>query len=109
MNHEEDGTSLPFLALENVVSFLRFTSSPGDNLSNLVDIIVTVITLVRNPSLINAPSSSEIINAVQREIVVLVNQVFVYSSVDDVKAGARELISVIILTVIDDRVFNQFF
>ena len=80
MNLEEDGTCLPFLALENVVLFLRSISNRGDNLGNLVDFIATVIMLVNAHSLIYARSSSEIIDAVQKDLVVLVNQIDVYSS-----------------------------
>ena len=65
--------------------------------------------LVHAPSLINAQSSSAIINAVQRYLVVLENQIFVYSSLDAVKAAAREVVSVIMLVVIDDGIFNQSF
>ena len=108
-NLEEDGTSLPFLALENIVLFLRSTSNRVDHLSNLVDVIAAVMMLVHSLSLINAQSSSDIINAVQSDLVVLVNRILVYSSPDAVKAAAREVVSVIILAVIDDLVFNQFF
>ena len=101
---EEDGTSLPFLALENVVLFLRSTSNRVDHLANLVDVIATVMMLVHTPSLINAQSSSEIINAVQSDLVVLVNQIVVYSSPNAVKAAAREVVSVSTLAVIDDGV-----
>ena len=109
VNLEEDGTSLPFLALENVVLFLRSTSNRVDHLANLVDVIATVMMLVHTPSLINPQSSSEIINAVQSDLVVLVNQIVVYSSPHVVKAAAPEIVSVIILAVIDDGIFNQFF
>ena len=80
VNLEEDGTSLSFLALENVVLFLRSTSNRVDHLANLLDAIATVMMLVHTPSLINPQSSSEIINAVQCDLVVLVNQIVVYSS-----------------------------
>ena len=109
LNHEEDGTSLPFLALENVELFLRSTSNRVDHLANLVDAIATVMMVVHTPSLINAQSSSEIINAVQSDLVVLVNQIAVYSSSNAVKAATREVVSVIILAVIDDGIFSQFF
>ena len=109
MNIEEDGTSLPFLALENVVLFLRSTSNRVDHLGNLVDVIATVIILVRAPSLINAQSSSEIINAFQSHLVVLVNQIVVYCSPDPVKAAACEILSAIILALIDEGIINQFF
>ena len=65
--------------------------------------------LVHAPSLIEDRPSSEVINAVQRDTVILVNQIVVYSSPDAVDAGAREFVSLIILAVIDDRIFNQFF
>ena len=109
VNLEEDGTSLAFLALENVVLFLRSTSNQVDHLANLVDFIVTVMMLVHTPSLINTQPSSEVINAVQSDLVILVNQIVVYSSPDAVKAAAREVVSVIILAVMDDGIFNQFF
>ena len=109
VNLEEDGTSLPFLALENIVLFHRSNSNRVEYLANLVDLIATVMMLVRTPSLINAQSSSEIINAVQSDLVVLVNQIVVYSSPNAVKAAAREVVSVIILAVIDDGIFNLFF
>ena len=109
MNHEEDGTSLPFLALVYVVLFLRSTSTEGENLANSVDVIATVMMLVLDPGLIYAHSSSKNINAVQRDLVVLVNQIVIYSSPDAVKALVREIISVIILAVIDDGMFNQLF
>ena len=104
VNLEEDGTSLPFLALENVVLFLRSTSNRVDHLANLVDVIATVMMLVHSPCLINGWSSSEIINAVRSDLVVLVNQIVVYSSPDAIKAAAREIVSVIILAVIDDGI-----
>ena len=109
MNIEEDGTSLPFLALENVVLLLGSTSNRVDHLTNLVDVIVTVMMLVHTPSLINTQSSSEIINAVQSDLVILVNQIVVCSYLDAVKAATREVVSVIILAVIDYGIFNQFF
>ena len=109
VNLEEDGTSLPFLALENVVLFLRSTSNRVDHLDNLVDVLVAVMMRVHTPSLIDAQSSSEIIDAVQSDLVVLVNQIVVYSSPDAVKAAAREVVSLITLAVIDDGIFNQFF
>ena len=96
-------------ALENVVLFLRSTSNRVDHLENLVDGIATVMMLVHNPSLINAQSSSEIINAVRSDLVILLNHIVPYSSLDAVKAAAREIVSVIILAVIDDGIFNQFF
>ena len=106
MNLEEDGTSLSFLALENVVLFLRSTSNRADHLANFVDVIASIMMLVQTPSLINAHSSSEIINAVQRNLVVLANQIIVYSSPDAVKAAPREVVSIIVLAVIDDGIFN---
>ena len=109
MNLEEDGTSLPFLALENVVLFLRSTSNRVDHLDSLVDVIVTTMMLVHTPSLLNAQSYSEIINAVHRDLAVLVNQIVAYTSPDAVKASAREVVSLITLAVIDDGIFNQFF
>lgn len=39
----------------------------------------------------------------------LVNQITVYSYRDAVKAVARKIVSVIVLAVIDDRMFNQYF
>ena len=109
MNLEEDGVSLPFLALENFVFFLRSTSNRVDHLANLVDVIATVMMLVHEPSPINAQSSSEIINSVQRDLVVLVNKTVFYCSSDAVKATAHKVVSVIILAVVDDGIFNQFF
>ena len=106
VNLGEDGTSLPSLALENVVLFLRSTSNQVHHLANLDDVIATVMMLVHTPSLINPQSSSEIINAVQSDLVVLVNQIVVYSFPDAVKAAAREIVSVIILAAIDDGIFN---
>ena len=75
----------------------------------MVDVIATVMMLVHEPSLINAQSSSEIINAVQRDLVVLVNKTVFYSSSDAVKAAAHELVSAIILAVVYDGIFYQFF
>ena len=65
--------------------------------------------LVHTPSLINAQSSFEMINAVQSDLVVLVSQIIVCSSSDAFKAAARKVVSVIILAVIDEGIFNQFF
>ena len=65
--------------------------------------------LVHEPHLINVDSPSQIINAVQGDLVVLVNQIVVFSSGDAVKDAACEIEPVIILAVIDDRIFNQFF
>ena len=109
LNHEEDGRSQPFLVLENAVLFLRSPSTEGDNQANLVNVIVTVMMLVHEPSLINAHSSSEIINAVQRDIVVLLNKIVVCTSCGAFKAAAREITSIIILALIDDGMFNLFF
>ena len=109
VNLEENGKSLLFLAFKNVVLFVRSTSNRVDHLAKLVDFIATVVMLVLAPSLIDSQSSSENINAVQRDLVVLVNQIVVHSSPDAVKAAAREVVSVIIRTVIDDAIFNQFF
>ena len=67
-NLEENGTSLPFLALENIVLFLGPTSNRVDHLANLVDVIATVMTLVHAPSMTNSQSSSEVINAVQSDL-----------------------------------------
>ena len=69
MNIEEDGTSMPFLVLENVVLLLRSTSNRGDNLASLVDAIATVMMLVHALCLISAQSSSDIINSVQMDLV----------------------------------------
>ena len=108
MNFEKDGTSLPFLGFENGVLFLRSISNQRENLAKLVDVIATVMMPVYAPSLNSAQSSSKIINAVQRDLIVLVNQIVIYSTPDAVKAAEREIVSVIILAVIDDRIFNQF-
>ena len=89
--------------------FLRSTSNQSDNLTNLVDVIATVMMLVHNPSLIDDYSSSEITNAFQRDHVVFVNRIVIDSSRDAVKAAARDIISVIIFAVLDDGMFNQFF
>ena len=75
----------------------------------LVEFIVTVMMLVNEPSLIDAHSSSEIINAVQRDIVALVNKVVICSSRGAFKAAAREITSIIILALIDGGMFNPFF
>ena len=109
MNIEDDGTSLLFSALENVVLFLISASNRVYHLANLVDVITTVMMLVHAPSLINAQSSSDVINAVQSDLVVLVSHILVHSSPDAVKAAAREIVSVTILAVIDSGIFNQFF
>ena len=109
VNLEEDGTSLPFLALENVVLLLRSTSNRGHHLANLVDVIATVTILVQTPSLINPQSPFVVINNVQIDIAVVLNQIIFYSSPDAVKSAAREIASVIILPVIDDGIFTQFF
>ena len=109
MNLEEDVTSLPLLALEKAVLFLISPSNRGDNLANLIDVIATFMMLVHLCSLINVHSSSEILNAVQRDIGVLVNQIIVYSSTDAIKSAASEIVSVGIHAVIDDGIFNQFF
>ena len=50
VNLEEDGTSLPFLALENFILFLTSTSNLVDHLANLEDVIATVMMLVHAPS-----------------------------------------------------------
>ena len=107
-NNVEDGTSQPLFALKNVALFLRSTSNQSDNLTSLVNFIATVKMLVHEPSLINAHLSSEMTNVVQRDLVVLVNQIVVYSSREAVKAGEREIRSVIILVVINDGIINQF-
>ena len=65
--------------------------------------------LVHTPSLINAQSSSEITNAVRSDIVILVNHIVFYTSPNAVKAAAPEVVSVIILAVIDNGIFTQFF
>ena len=109
VNLEEDRTSLPFLALQNFVLFFTSNSNRVDHLANLIDVIATVMMLVHPPSLINAQSPSEIVNAVQRDLVVLVNQIVVHDSPDEVKAASREVVSLIILAVIDDGIFDQFF
>ena len=87
--------------------FLRTTSNQGDNLVNLVDVITTVIILVHEPSVINVHPSSEIISAVQRDLVVLVNQIVVYRSYNAVKAAGGEIVSVIILAVIDGGMLDN--
>ena len=97
------------LALKNVLSFLRSIANQGDNLANLVDVIVTIMVLAQKLSLLNTHSSSEIINAIQRDLVILVNQIVVYSSNDVVKAAASQIASVITLAVTDERMFKQFF
>ena len=109
LNHKELGTSLPFLALEIVVLFLWSTLNEGNELTSLVDVIATAMMLVHKPSLINVDLSSQIINAVQGDLVILVNQIVLYSYRDAVKAATREVISVIVLAVIDGQMFNQFF
>ena len=102
MNHEEDVTFLPFLALKNVKLFLRSTSNQGESIANLVNVFATAMMLVHESSLTNAHPSSKIINAFQINIVVLVNQIVVHNSSDAVKAAAREIVLVIILAVMDD-------
>ena len=109
LNHKELGTSLPFLALEIVVLFLWSTLNEGNELTSLVDVIATAMMLVHKPSLINVDLSSQIINAVQGDLVILVNQIVLYSYRDAVKAATREVISVIVFAVIDGQMFNQFF
>ena len=108
MNHEEDVTFLLSLALEKVVLFLRSISSQGKNLKSLVDLVVTVMILVQEPSLMATHSSSEVLNAIQRVRVVLPNQIVVYSSPDVLKTTAREIVSVIILALINEGALDQF-
>ena len=75
----------------------------------MFDVIANAMMLVHAPILINAQSSSEIINAVQRSLAILVNQIVLCSSSDAFRAAASEIESVIILTMIDDGISNQFF
>ena len=51
VNVEEDGASLLFLALGNILLFFKSTSKRVDNLANSVDVIATVMMLVQTPSL----------------------------------------------------------
>ena len=70
-------------------------------MTNLFDVMVTVTMLVHEPSLMRTHSPSEILQAIQRDLAVLVNQIVVYSSPDVVKAAAHETIYAITLAVID--------
>ena len=95
LNHEEHGTSLPFLDFENVVLLLRSISNQSKNLAKLVDVIATAMMLVQETRLINAHLFSEIINAAQRDLVFLVNLIVICNSRYDVKAAAREIMPLI--------------
>ena len=109
LNHEEDGTSLLFWLWK--MSSCSF---------GLVEIKVTIWRtwsmlsrlpwcLYMTPNLINVDSPSLIINAVQGDLVVILNHIVVCISRDPVKAAAHGIVWVIILAVIDDGIFNQFF
>ena len=109
MNREEDGTSLPLLALENFLLFLMYISNQGANLTNFLDVIVSVKILVHETSMMQTRSSSEFINADQRYFLFLMNQIVVYSSKDAVKAEAREIMTVINFAEIDGKIVKQSF
>ena len=108
-NLEEDGISRPFLALENVESFLRSISNQRDNLANLVNFIMNFMTLVHEPNLINVHSFSEIINTVRKESCRFCESGHRHSSPGAIKAAAYEILSVTILAVIEDGIFNRLF
>ena len=109
MDLEEDGASLPFLALEHIILRIRSLAGQRGGLTGLVDVIATFMLLVHEPDGIDIRSSSGVVSVVRDDILTLVNQIIVYSSPETVAAAARETMAVIILAVIDDDVLAQLF